>query len=197
MSYWPFWLVALGLTAVPLVHWFWLRRMFAVSGRYTSVVDAALADGAIEEPPAMSQEDLIAALRDATVSAFGDGAVGVAGPAAVVVARPRQSIVDHVLFFASLVAGGALARCVAGGNSFATGGTDPMFRQVFGSSPTVAAGVLLVGGLFVGFGTRMAGGCTSGHGLCGTSRLQPGSLVATACFFGAGIAASFLLQAVR
>ena len=52
---------------------------------------------------------------------------------------------------------------------------------------------LLVGGLLVGFGTRMASGCTSGHGLCGVSRLQKGSLVATVCFFGAGVAVSFAL----
>jgi uncharacterized membrane protein YedE/YeeE len=51
-------------------------------------------------------------------------------------------------------------------------------------------------GVLVGFGTRMASGCTSGHGLCGVSRLQPGSLLATAAFFGAGIVVSFLLGAL-
>jgi uncharacterized membrane protein YedE/YeeE len=52
---------------------------------------------------------------------------------------------------------------------------------------------LLGGGLLVGFGTALAGGCTSGHGLCGTARLQPGSLVATAAFFAAAVAASLAL----
>jgi len=52
---------------------------------------------------------------------------------------------------------------------------------------------LLLGGLCVGFGTRMAGGCTSGHGLCGVSRFQPGSLVATVAFFATGVAVSFAL----
>jgi uncharacterized membrane protein YedE/YeeE len=48
--------------------------------------------------------------------------------------------------------------------------------------------VLLVAGLAVGLGTRYAGGCTSGHGVCGLSRLSPRSLVATLAFMGAGFA---------
>ena|ERR1700674_2307208 len=42
--------------------------------------------------------------------------------------------------------------------------------------------VVIVGGLLVGFGTRLGGGCTSGHGLCGMARLSPRSMVATAIF---------------
>jgi len=53
---------------------------------------------------------------------------------------------------------------------------------------------LLIGGVLVGFGTRLAKGCTSGHGLCGTARLQPASLIATATFFGTGIGVAHLLQ---
>ncbi|WP_323017037.1 YeeE/YedE family protein [Castellaniella sp.] len=48
-------------------------------------------------------------------------------------------------------------------------------------------GTLIVAGLLVGLGTRYAGGCTSGHGVCGLSRLSPRSLVATVCFIGAGM----------
>ena len=56
--------------------------------------------------------------------------------------------------------------------------------------------VLLLGGVLIGWGTRMSGGCTSGHGLCGVSRAQPGSLVATCAFFGTGIVVSLLLEAL-
>lgn len=45
---------------------------------------------------------------------------------------------------------------------------------------------LLAGGLLVGYGTRMANGCTSGHGVCGLARLSPRSLVAVLSFMGAG-----------
>ena len=54
--------------------------------------------------------------------------------------------------------------------------------------------ILLLGGLCVGFGTRMAGGCTSGHGLNGCGRLQIPSIVATATFFGTGVAVSWLME---
>jgi hypothetical protein len=47
---------------------------------------------------------------------------------------------------------------------------------------------LLVAGVLVGIGTRMGSGCTSGHGVCGVSRLSPRSLIATATFMIAGIA---------
>jgi hypothetical protein len=45
----------------------------------------------------------------------------------------------------------------------------------------------VVGGFFVGFGTRYAGGCTSGHSIMGLSNLQFPSLVATICFFIGGL----------
>ena len=54
--------------------------------------------------------------------------------------------------------------------------------------------MLIAAGLLVGVGTRYAGGCTSGHGVCGLSRLSPRSLVATLSFMAAGIAAVFVLR---
>jgi uncharacterized protein len=54
--------------------------------------------------------------------------------------------------------------------------------------PTIEAGypALVLAGLLVGAGTRYGSGCTSGHGVCGLSRLSPRSLVATLAFMGAG-----------
>ena len=46
--------------------------------------------------------------------------------------------------------------------------------------------MLVIAGLLVGLGTRFGSGCTSGHGVCGVSRLSPRSLAATACFMAAG-----------
>ena len=48
--------------------------------------------------------------------------------------------------------------------------------------------IIVLGGLCVGFGTRLGGGCTSGHGVCGLSSFSPRSLVAVAAFMAAGIA---------
>jgi uncharacterized membrane protein YedE/YeeE len=55
-------------------------------------------------------------------------------------------------------------------------------------------GTLVVAGLLVGVGTRYGAGCTSGHGVCGLSRLSPRSLAATAAFMGAGFATVFVLR---
>ena len=55
-------------------------------------------------------------------------------------------------------------------------------------------GMLLVAGLLVGLGTRYGAGCTSGHGVCGLSRLSPRSLVATGAFMAAGIATVFVTR---
>jgi len=53
---------------------------------------------------------------------------------------------------------------------------------------------LLAAGLLVGFGTRYGSGCTSGHGVCGISRLSPRSIVATLAFMAAGFATVFVLR---
>jgi uncharacterized membrane protein YedE/YeeE len=53
---------------------------------------------------------------------------------------------------------------------------------------------LIAGGLIVGFGTRLANGCTSGHGVCGLARLSPRSLAATATFMAAGFATVFVVR---
>ena len=56
------------------------------------------------------------------------------------------------------------------------------------------SGALIVAGLLVGLGTRIGGGCTSGHGVCGTARLSPRSLVATGLFMAAGMAVVALVR---
>ena len=53
---------------------------------------------------------------------------------------------------------------------------------------------LLVAGMLVGAGTRYGSGCTSGHGVCGLSRLSPRSLVATLAFMGAGFVTVYLVR---
>lgn len=56
--------------------------------------------------------------------------------------------------------------------------------------------VLVIGGLLVGFGTRLGSGCTSGHGVCGLSRLSPRSMAATALFMAAGFATVAAMRAL-
>jgi uncharacterized membrane protein YedE/YeeE len=62
--------------------------------------------------------------------------------------------------------------------------------STLGRSPLLIAAA----GLFVGYGTRLGSGCTSGHGVCGLSRLSARSLVATLTFIGMGMATVFVLR---
>jgi uncharacterized protein len=63
-------------------------------------------------------------------------------------------------------------------------------------APRIDAGyvAIVLAGLLVGYGTRLGSGCTSGHGVCGISRLSPRSLVATGTFMAAGFAVVFIIR---
>lgn len=75
---------------------------------------------------------------------------------------------------------------------------SPLMYSLAAPLPTtqIDAGVatLIAAGLLVGVGTRYGSGCTSGHGVCGLSRLSPRSLVATAAFMAAGFATVFVVR---
>ena len=72
----------------------------------------------------------------------------------------------------------------------------PLAPAGLASEPRIDAGfwTVIVAGLLVGIGTRYASGCTSGHGVCGLSRLSPRSLVATLSFMGAGFFTVYIVR---
>jgi hypothetical protein len=74
----------------------------------------------------------------------------------------------------------------------------PLLWGVFAALPPIDFEAdslgLIVAGLLVGIGTRYGSGCTSGHGVCGISRLSPRSLLATLCFMATGFATVFVLR---
>ena len=74
-----------------------------------------------------------------------------------------------------------------------------LYRLFFAVPPLridAGYGELVLAGLLVGIGTRYGSGCTSGHGVCGISRLSVRSLAATAAFMSAGFATVFVLRHV-
>lgn len=83
-------------------------------------------------------------------------------------------------FIGGLVAGGILLRLV--------------FPAAFDSSPAPSWALVIPAGLLVGFGTQLGNGCTSGHGICGISRLAPRSLVATGTFMLTGFATVVVMR---
>ena len=104
------------------------------------------------------------------------GVSGILGGALV----PRAGEIGwRLVFLAGLIGGGAIGAVVAPG--------------AYGA-PRGSSSLLIAAGLLVGFGTRLGNGCTSGHGVCGVSRLSPRSLAATALFIAAGIASTYLIR---
>ena len=74
----------------------------------------------------------------------------------------------------------------------------PLVYSAFAGAPaiTIDAGfpIMLLAGTVVGVGVRYGGGCTSGHGVCGISRLSPRSVVATVAFVATGFATVYALR---
>jgi uncharacterized membrane protein YedE/YeeE len=97
-------------------------------------------------------------------------------------------------FAVGLVLGGFLSAVLGGGWSptWAMG----MFDDVVGFGPAGKLAWMFAGGLFIGFGTRLAGGCTSGHGIFGMSNFERPSLISTLAFMAGGIVTTQLVYRV-
>jgi hypothetical protein len=93
-----------------------------------------------------------------------------------------------------VVLGGTVFALVAGGPDFR--GYGWLTRTFHGSSQALIAPILLIAGVLIGYGAKLAGGCTSGNGLSGNALLSPASLAATATFFGTAIVVSFVIKAI-
>jgi uncharacterized protein len=193
---WPWWAGALGLAAVALGHYLLVGRFLGVSGAWARVT-AWRAEREAEKAEAMLGNDpgaLLAALEAATADAFGSEG-GAPEPAPAEVPAPaalrRVPVSAHAVFLGMLVVGGSVGAVTSGGVALQSS-LGPTFESLFGTGAPAMA-VLLLGGVLVGFGTRLGGGCTSGHGLSGCGLLRPASLVATASFFGTAVAVSLLL----
>jgi uncharacterized membrane protein YedE/YeeE len=112
-----------------------------------------------------------------------DGRIaGVSGIVGGLIPPRRADTAWRGLFVAGLVAGGLCLRLLIG---------DPFHSLA--ETPNIA---LILGGLLVGFGASLGNGCTSGHGVCGVSRLSPRSIVATMTFMLAGAATVFAIRHV-
>jgi uncharacterized membrane protein YedE/YeeE len=98
---------------------------------------------------------------------------GISGILAGIFSRSREEITWRALFLGGLLTGGAL---------FAVLRPDVLAADVHPAATTTA-----LAGLLVGWGTRLSGGCTSGHGVCGISRLSGRSIIATGTFIVSGM----------
>ena len=216
-NYWPWWAGAIGLALVTINYTLTTDRSLGVSAAWDRVLHWR-AERRLEQLDAQFTDDraLVDALAAATAEHFGaspgaptppDAERGNTqiygqdvGPTAGDESAPAASLrpaplVTQAALLLSIFLGGWVAAVTAGrfelrfdmGNGF---------RELVTDNPTTMISVLFVGGILVGFGTRLAGGCSSGHGLSGCGRLRPVSILATAVFFGTAVLVSFLLWKV-
>ncbi|NVB39911.1 YeeE/YedE family protein [Pseudenhygromyxa sp. WMMC2535] len=191
MHYLPFWLGGLVLGGVCVWLWLLEGRTLGVTGQVTRLVEALADPEAEQEAVEFSMrdpDDVLAALAAATAAEIG---IEVDAPKYNQADGSRLDMQRHVplqrrVLFLVCIALGAMAAALWDG-SFA-------LRFDFGAAHTALTGdgwqrvlLLLGGGIAVGFGTRMCGGCTSGHGLSGCARMVPRSLLATGIFLGTAI----------
>ncbi len=95
------------------------------------------------------------------------------------------------VFVLATVLGGAIAALTGG--EFMNEWLPPMWEARFGDSLALRAAVACGGGILMAFGARLAGGCTSGHGISGTMQLSVASWIAVICFFIGGIPVAMIL----
>jgi uncharacterized membrane protein YedE/YeeE len=119
---------------------------------------------------------------------FNGRIAGISGIARGLLSRDRSEFLWRALFLAGLVAGAWLFYWLAARAGY--GDSVPRAR------PGFPHGLLVVGGIAVGFGTALARGCTSGHGVCGIARFSRRSMIATATFLAAGIATTYVVRHV-
>jgi hypothetical protein len=205
-DFWPWWLGALALAFMTLAFWRTIGAPLGVSSSWDRIMHWREEEENARRQHLMHEkrDQLNDAMIAETIAQFGQEAVDKMlkardkSPASVSRVDAQSSRIPwpaHVTFLATMAIGG-LAASVLNGNFQIQLGLGSEFARLFGSGPQVWL-VLLFGGFLVGFGTRMTGGCTSGHGLSGCSRLQPGSLVGTASFFAAAAVTSLLLEVLK
>jgi len=204
-TYLPWWITAISLAIITLGFYFANNRTLGVSGSWTRIVqwhkDTELdeASSAFAKQPKLFEDALMAA----TIEEFGQEEVarflesrhqhkpdGEKQSASTVPNRAHWSV--HLVFLCALALGGLIGAMIRGDLGIQMD-MGSLHTELFGQGFAVLM-TLFIGGAMVGFGTQLAGGCTSGHGLSGVSRLVPASLIATASFFGAAIIFSMAIH---
>lgn len=111
-------------------------------------------------------------LSAALLFLFNGRVAGISGLLEGVIRPKREDLSWRIVFLLGLAAGGLLMLAIR--------------PSSFESTLVRSMGATVMAGILVGFGTRLANGCTSGHGLCGIGRLSVRSIVATVVFIGTG-----------
>lgn len=149
------------------------------------------------EDLAGDQQGASNALMAATLAEFGENTLpDQVGEASDATSATQQQLIPwtaHLVFLLSMFIGGALWALYTGDLHFHFGMSE--FHKLFSNNNNWTLGLaMLTGGIMVGIGTQMAGGCSSGHGLSGCASFSWVSMLATAIFFMTAVAVSIAIK---
>lgn len=207
-EYWSWWLSGIALTALTVLFRFSTSRVLGVSGSWYRVAFWRQQQEQDKAAAALAQNTDAAtdAMMAAALAEFGDDALeeileesaGEGTHNHQEKASPAKFVptpwTAHLVFLLCTFAGGFLWANYTG-NFHIQFELSELHSQMSGAGWKTLF-TLFVGGLFVGVGTQMAGGCSSGHGLSGCSNFSVGSIVATTFFFGTAVLVSLSLKLV-
>lgn len=175
-EFWPWWLGGLAMGGIATLYPLLSGRMLGVSSAFGSLFER-------REPTRANLSELEAALLAETEAEFGPAPEPAESRGSSSLARLRAETERfRPLFLLGIVLGGAVVSVLQG--RFAVVSTlGAQFDARYGTFGLLPALLLLGSGMLIGLGTRLAGGCTSGHGISGVARAQPGSLLTTVVFW--------------
>jgi uncharacterized protein len=202
-SYWPWWLGALSFFSIAMAHYYFMGTVFGVSGSVKESIK--FRPGQKNDSPAKvlkDQDVLEEMMLLATMKEFGEEELK-EFTADIEKEDKKNKIIFlrvpqtcHITFLIFIMAGGFLSRILQNETFSLHTDMGDFYTSIHGKDIEMII-ILLIGGIMLGFGTTMAGGCTSGHGLNGCGRFQKGSLAATFIFFSIGISVTFLLKYLK
>jgi uncharacterized membrane protein YedE/YeeE len=187
-AFWSWWQGGIAIGAVATLYPLLTGRLLGVSSVYAAWF-------APKRPTEPELSELEAALLAETEAEFGPAAVATNAPSRLSRWRAEAER-RRPLFLVGMLLGPA-ALLALDGRFEASATLGSRFDLRYGEPGFLPLGVLLVAGVLIGFGTRVAGGCTSGHGISGFARGERGSLLSTLVFWSTALAVSWLFFGLR
>lgn len=201
-DYLNWWIAGLALGGLTVVFRLLTGRALGVSGSWKKVVFWRQESRNDKTAVTLTQNQgkTANALLAATLAEFGEGALtnthtGAPGADSPATERPRIiPWTAHLLFLLCMMLGGFIWAAYTGHLQYRFE-LSTLHNHITGAGWKMGL-VLLTGGFLVGFGTQMAGGCSSGHGLSGCANFSFPSILATAGFFTTAVLVSLFIKII-
>jgi uncharacterized protein len=186
--FWSWWQGGIAIGLVATLYPLLTGRLLGVSSVYATWFKP-------QQPAEPELSELEAALLAETEAEFGPQAGSVEAPSRLGRLRLEAERARPV-FLLGMMLGPALLLGASGSFELSTT-LGTRFDLRYGDFGLLPLAVLVVSGVLIGFGTRVAGGCTSGHGISGVARGERGSVLSTLVFWSTALAVAWLFASLR